>query len=335
MVVEDRDIGAYQLFDVAQVGAFFGFAEGDGFAVGAGPRGSADPVDVGLGFVRDIVIDDERDSFDVDAACGDVGGDQDPDVAGAELFEGAFAGGLGFVAVDGGGADAVHVEVFDQFVGAVFGAGEDKDETFAVAADCVNEQFVFVSFIDVADVLVDSFGGGGGRCDGDLDRVVEELVGDLHDRSRHGGREKERLTFGRKFGDDAFHVGTTTHVKTDGFREGGGSPDRRTIDDFSIREHLGVLGIRVARQWEKVEPSFSVAWVTRLNGRSFKIVSDDENGVNRWTGEVKSPYTDLLALGLAFDIALPNAWWLRPEARYLQGGDDAQWTVGIGAGLRL
>ena len=59
--------------------------EGDRDAGGAGAAGAADPVDVGLVVLGAGVVDDVRDAGDVDAAGGDVGGDQDADLVLAEL----------------------------------------------------------------------------------------------------------------------------------------------------------------------------------------------------------------------------------------------------------
>ena len=61
--------------------------EGDRHAGGAGPAGAADPVHVGLVVVGALVVDHVRDPVDVDAAGGDVGGDQDVDTAGAEPLQ--------------------------------------------------------------------------------------------------------------------------------------------------------------------------------------------------------------------------------------------------------
>jgi hypothetical protein len=60
--------------------------EGDGDARLAGPAGPADPVDVGLRALGDVVVEDVGDVRDVEAAGGDVGGDQDVGLAGAEAL---------------------------------------------------------------------------------------------------------------------------------------------------------------------------------------------------------------------------------------------------------
>ena len=67
---------AGQLLDVAQVDALVVGAEREGDALGAGARGAADAVDILLGHVGQVVIDDVADARDVDPARGDVGRDQ-------------------------------------------------------------------------------------------------------------------------------------------------------------------------------------------------------------------------------------------------------------------
>src|SRR6202043_2653483 len=74
-------------------------------AGGPGPGGTPGAVQVVLGVVRRVVLDDEVDVVDVDAARGDVGGDQDPRIPGGEPVQGPLALVLVAVPVDGGGAD--------------------------------------------------------------------------------------------------------------------------------------------------------------------------------------------------------------------------------------
>jgi len=65
---------------------------------GIGARGATDAVHVALRDVRQVVVDDVRDVRHVDAARGDVGGDQHVRLAVAERIEGAFARVLRLVA---------------------------------------------------------------------------------------------------------------------------------------------------------------------------------------------------------------------------------------------
>src|SRR6185369_5630188 len=80
----NRNPLARRALDVAQIAALVGAAESDGDAVGAGPSGAADAVDILLGNVRQVEVDDVADAGDVDPAGGDVGRDQHRRVAGLE-----------------------------------------------------------------------------------------------------------------------------------------------------------------------------------------------------------------------------------------------------------
>src|SRR6185437_10808479 len=105
MVGDDRDALLDKLLDVAQEGALLAIAERDGDAVGAGSRGAADAVDIAFRHVRQVEIDDMGDAVDVDAARRYVGGDEDADLAGAEILERLLPRALRFVAVDRLGTD--------------------------------------------------------------------------------------------------------------------------------------------------------------------------------------------------------------------------------------
>src|SRR5258708_3232202 len=92
---------ADQLFDIAQKRHFFSRAKRDRDAVRAGARGAADAMDIGLGHVGKIEIHYMADAIDVDAAGGNVGGDQGADLAGTECRQHPLAVILRLVAVNG------------------------------------------------------------------------------------------------------------------------------------------------------------------------------------------------------------------------------------------
>src|SRR5262249_35162274 len=82
-----------------------------------GPAGTADAVHVGVGVFGTVVVDDMRHAGDVQAAGGDVGGDQYVDLPGTERAEGPLTGALAQVTVYGGDGEAAEVEVLGQPVG--------------------------------------------------------------------------------------------------------------------------------------------------------------------------------------------------------------------------
>ena len=80
--------------DRAQHAALARRDEQDRLAAAAGAAGAADAVHVAFGVVRHVVVDHVADALHVQAARGDVGGDQDVDLAVLELLDGALALGL-------------------------------------------------------------------------------------------------------------------------------------------------------------------------------------------------------------------------------------------------
>jgi hypothetical protein len=73
------------LLDVAQVADFPRRDEGYGEAGLAGAAGAADAVDIAVGGLGDVEVVDVGYAADVEAAGGDVGGDEDVDGAFAKL----------------------------------------------------------------------------------------------------------------------------------------------------------------------------------------------------------------------------------------------------------
>src|SRR6185503_6926752 len=104
--VPGGDALAGHLLDVLQQRPLVVGAERHGRAVGAGPRRAADPVHVGLRDVGQLELHHVAHRIDVDAAGGDVGGDQGADAAGLEVRQRPLALALALVAVDRGGLDA-------------------------------------------------------------------------------------------------------------------------------------------------------------------------------------------------------------------------------------
>jgi hypothetical protein len=75
----------------------------------------------------EVEIDVVRDAVDVDAARGDVGGDEDAHGADLEFVERTEPLTLRAVRVQGAGLDPGALELARDAIGAVLGAGEDED----------------------------------------------------------------------------------------------------------------------------------------------------------------------------------------------------------------
>ena len=185
--------------------------ERDARARPARAAGAADAVGVGVGVVRRIEVDDVGDVVDVDAAGGDVGGDERLDAAAGELAEGALARRLRLVAVHDAGADAGALELLGQAVGAVTRAdehqrarrlaGEEVDERLdAVARDGHEAVRDRAGLLRTRDVLVTA-------------RLARVALGDVEDLARQRGGEEHRLPVGRDAVHDLVDLRLEAHVE--------------------------------------------------------------------------------------------------------------------------
>ena len=84
IVANSFDRLANQFLDRAKFAAFGGRAERNRDALGTGAARSANSMYVAFRFDRHIVIDDMRDTIDIDAASGDVGCNQHLNIATTE-----------------------------------------------------------------------------------------------------------------------------------------------------------------------------------------------------------------------------------------------------------
>jgi hypothetical protein len=124
--IHARDLLARGAFDVLQQGPFIIGAKRHGDPIGPSPGGAPDAVDVSFRDVGQVEIDYMANPVDIDAAGGDIGGHQGPDLAVLERLQGALALGLAFVAVDGGGFNPTRLKEARDLVGPVLGAGEHQ-----------------------------------------------------------------------------------------------------------------------------------------------------------------------------------------------------------------
>ena len=207
------DGAADEALEVAEGAGVIGADEADGVADGLGAAGAADAVDVVFGVGGEVVIDDVRDAVDVDAAGGDVGGDEDAEGAAAEVVEGLEALILGAVGVEGAAGDVEGVEAAGDAVGAVFGAGEDEDAGEGGVFEEVAEETWFEMGGDFVDPLGDGFGGVGAAADLDDFGVVLEFGGEGFDFFGEGGGEEEGLALAGEAADDAADRGEEAHVE--------------------------------------------------------------------------------------------------------------------------
>ena len=91
-----------------------------------GASRATDAMDVGVGGVGHVEVDDVRDAVDIETACRNVSGDHDGEVSAFETTQGLLALSLCAVAVEACDAMSSVRALARQFVGAMFGAGKDE-----------------------------------------------------------------------------------------------------------------------------------------------------------------------------------------------------------------
>ena len=202
-----------QLFHLVELFDFVDTAEGDGFAVPAGAAGTADPVDIGFRLHRLVIVDDQAEAGNVDAAGRDIRRDQDLAFAAFETVQGSLPGILALVAMDAGGFDAGALQVADDPVHPVTGAGEDQGTLRIQGPDQVCQEVLLVSLVDIVQGLVNGFHGGGDRVHFDILRLRQEIQRQLFHFRRHGGGEEKRLPPLRQGPDDAPDVVNKAHIE--------------------------------------------------------------------------------------------------------------------------
>jgi len=116
-------------FNAADIVPFRPGDEGGSGALQASAAGTTDAMDEIFRNLRYVEVNDVGDGFDVKTAGGDVGADEDAELAVLEAFERTVTLALRAVTVDAGGADAVLFEAVGKSVSTVLGANEDHERT--------------------------------------------------------------------------------------------------------------------------------------------------------------------------------------------------------------
>ena len=181
----------------------------------AGPAGAADAVHVGLLVLGNLVVDHVRDVVDVDAASGDVGGDQHVDLTGAERLERLLAGDLAEVAVHGADLEAAFGEFVGHLLGGALGAAEDHRRAAAFGLQDAADHLHLVQRVGAVDELLGAVVGGRTlhALGADVGGLGHERPGEGDDRVRHGRREQHRLALGGNLAQDPFDIGQEAQIQ--------------------------------------------------------------------------------------------------------------------------
>lgn len=169
--------------------------EGEGLALGADPRGPADAMHIVLGVLRQVEVDDVGDAVDVQPAARDVGGDENRQLAVAEVVQDLEPLGLHDVSGETAGGEAVPAQVLDEAACGVLGVEENHDPFPALSFEQTEEEGELLVGRDVIQLLVHRIRSELLAIDDDLGRVRHLTPPELHDPPRQGGGEHEGLAF--------------------------------------------------------------------------------------------------------------------------------------------
>ena len=202
-----------RLLDRLQQALFTRGDEADRIAGATGAAGAADAVHVRLGVDRQIVVDDVADALDVEAASGDVGGDEDVELAVLQRLHRAFALRLLDVAVDGGGGVAASAQLLGDLLGVTSRAGEDDHAVEVLDLENAGQRVELLRVRDDVVALRDAGARLRLALDLDLAGVVQVLLRDATDGGGHGRREEGDLLLLRGVGENRLDVLCEAHLE--------------------------------------------------------------------------------------------------------------------------
>ena len=146
-------------------------------------------------------------------ARGEVGGNQHTQLPALEIRERAGTVRLALVAVDRLRGDPVARELLRQAVGPVFGAREDQHLLPGPGGDEVRKQLALLRLGHWIRRLGDQIGGRVAPRHLDHGGIAQEVLRQVADLGREGGREQQVLALARQQAQDATNVADEAHVE--------------------------------------------------------------------------------------------------------------------------
>ncbi len=168
---------------------------------------------IALRIVRHVVIYNVTDAFNIQAASGNVGGDQDIDLAVFQLLNGAFALLLVDVAVNRRSGKPACLQFARQFFRAHFGTRKNDHAVESFSFQNARQGIQLVHATDQPVTLTNIIGRAGFGGDGDFCRIMQIRFGDAFDHGWHGGREQRCLAGCRGFFQNPFDIVDETHAQ--------------------------------------------------------------------------------------------------------------------------
>ena len=209
---------ALALFDQSEMGlggGAVGADEADRQAAFTGAAGAADAVHVGLWGAREVKVDDHRQLIDVQAARGQIGGDQHLQVAGLEVGQRHLARALAHLAMQRGRGNAEPGQLAGDMLAGVAGRHKHQHPTPAVVLDQVAQQLGAARGIDLDRALLDGCHVFGRAQFGHVNAqgLAQQGLRQRVNGGREGGREQQALARRRQLREQARQLVGKTGVE--------------------------------------------------------------------------------------------------------------------------
>ena len=195
------------------MGKLLGSHDCEGVTLGLSATSPADAVNVILGVLGNVVIDDMTHPGYVDAARSDIGGDHHLVAARFESLQRIDTLLLGAVGMHNGNLVVFVLKLARNTVGTVLGATKNDDAMVIGACEHRLEEIEFLGCCHRIEGMLDGLGGRAANTNGNFVRIAKAPGRKTLDLLWNSGREEKRLTLLRTFLDDAPDIRKEAHIE--------------------------------------------------------------------------------------------------------------------------
>ena len=168
-------------------------------------------MNVRLGIHRDVVVNNQADTLNVQATGRNVGSNQDIQAAIFQTFQSLLTQGLVHVAVQCSAAITATLQRFCHFQGRIFGTNEDNRRIKIFCFQETHQRFIFTHAPHSPVALADVRTRGNAGLNAYFLRLFHKATGNTTNRFRHGCREQSGLMTFRDLRHNGFNVFDEAH----------------------------------------------------------------------------------------------------------------------------
>ena len=194
-----------------ELALFFRLDEQNRSSLPSCPARSTDPVNVGFGIVREIIVDHMADSLDIQTSGRNIRRNDDIDPPRFELADGSLTLVLSNVAIECRSDNSTLDQMLGNNLGRVSSLDKDNHTFGLFGLQQPNQPRKFFAAAKVNACLGDRVGGCRIALDHHVRRIVEVLLRDSLNRRWQRRRERQNLTLTRNLLKDPFDIFDEAH----------------------------------------------------------------------------------------------------------------------------